>query len=77
MTSEQWKQIFASRLEYAIEHSGLTKKEVAELANVSQSSISQYLSCSQVPTATAATSLARVLKVDVEYLVDFEEVVTD
>ena len=75
MTTDEWKRIFASRLRNAIESSGMEKQEIAELANVSPSSISQYLNCSQVPSATAVTSLARVLKVDVEYLVDFEEVI--
>lgn len=75
MTMEEWKGIFAKRLNYAIESSGLSKKEVAELANISPSSISQYLNRAQIPTATAISNLAHVLKVDIDYLLVSEEVV--
>lgn len=75
MTMEEWKGVFAKRLNYAIERSGLSKKEVADLANISPSSISQYLNRAQIPTAIAISNLAHVLKVDVDYLLLSEEVV--
>ena len=75
MTSKQWKQTFANRLSRAIESSGMEKKEIAEAANVSLASISQYVNGGQVPTATAVINLANVLNVDPSYLVDFGDVV--
>lgn len=75
MTMEEWKGIFAKRLSYSIERSGLSKKEVAELANISPGTISQYLNCTNIPTATVVSNLAHVLKVDIDYLLVFEEVV--
>ncbi|MBR2449573.1 MAG: helix-turn-helix transcriptional regulator [Clostridia bacterium] len=54
-------QIISENLKYEIEHSGKTKKEIAEAIGVKQPTISQYLSGRIQPTLSTFAKLCDFL----------------
>jgi transcriptional regulator with XRE-family HTH domain len=64
---------FQNRLRQAMMKKGLTQVELANLAKVSQNSISKWLNGESIPSIDKAMSLARALELSIGELVgDFE-----
>ncbi len=65
---------FQNRLRQAMMKKGLTQVELANLAKVSQNSISKWLNGESIPSIDKAMSLARALELSIGELVgDFEK----
>ncbi len=64
------RERFAKKLKEAILKEGLTQKELAKRANLSEAYISQILSGKKTPTITVAKRIAEVLNLPVSYFLD-------
>ncbi|MBO5423360.1 MAG: helix-turn-helix transcriptional regulator [Fibrobacteraceae bacterium] len=60
---------FNKRLQQAISRSGMTQKEVAVNAGVTEAAVSHYIKGDRVPRFVVAIKLAEVLGVSVEELI--------
>lgn len=61
---------FADRLQEELDYRGLSRKELAQYANIKSRALAMYLGTQQsMPPADVAVKLAKVLHVSVEYLV--------
>ena len=65
-------EITAKRLRLALDNSGMKSQELAEKAQVSKSSISQYVNGSHAPSNISAGKIGKVLGVDPLWLMGFD-----
>jgi len=63
-----WNNTFAVRLTNALEASGITQKQLADLTGVTQVSVSRYINGDRIPRAPLAAKMADVLGVTCDYL---------
>lgn len=56
--SDKDKKIFATNLQYYIEKSNRSQKEIAEIANVSAPTVNEWLKCKKYPRMNRIQSLA-------------------
>lgn len=59
---------FSFRLQTALDKSGMSQSELANISGITKSSLSRYLSGKFEPKYSAVTALARALNVTVDYL---------
>ncbi len=64
------KKRFAERLKKELKRKGLTQKEVAKRAHLSQAYISQILKGKRTPTITVVNKIAEVLNLTTSYFLD-------
>ena len=60
--------VFGERLKEIIEERGMTQRELAEKAGITEATISRYLSFQRVPKATHVLKIANALKCSCDYL---------
>ena len=72
LPEEDWKKEFARILKRTIHLSGMTQGEFADRIGISQSTISKYIKRQSIPSAYVLKTMARVLKLDLDYLCSFE-----
>ena len=72
LPEEDWKKEFARILKRTIHLSGMTQGEFADRIGISQSTISKYMKRQSIPSAYVLKTMARVLKLDLDYLCSFE-----
>ena len=65
-------EVTAKRLRLALDNSGMKSQELAEKAQVSKSSISQYVNGSHAPSNISAGKIGKVLGVDPLWLMGFD-----
>ena len=65
-------EITAKRVRLALDNSGMKSQELAEKAQVSKSSISQYVNGSHAPSNISAGKIGKVLGVDPLWLMGFD-----
>jgi len=68
---EQWRYEFGDRLAQLMYSKGFTQQELAEYTDISQSTISRYISGTAVPNAYTINKIARVLGYPSSELLDF------
>lgn len=74
MTNKEWSKEFAIRLHDLMKLRGMTQRDLADALDVHSVTISNYLHCKYIPSATRILQLANILRVSVDYLVDFDRV---
>ena len=72
LSEEDWKKEFARILKRTIHLSGMTQGEFADRIGISQSTISKYMRRQSIPSAYVLKTMARVLKLDLDYLCNFD-----
>lgn len=72
LPEEDWKKEFARILKRTIHLSGMTQGEFADRIGISQSTISKYMRRQSIPSAYVLKTIARVLKLDLDYLCNFD-----
>ena len=72
LPEEDWKKEFARILKRTIHLSGMTQGEFAGRIGISQSTISKYMKRQSIPSAYVLKTMARVLKLDLDYLCNFD-----
>lgn len=72
LPEEDWKKEFARILKRTIHLSGMTQGEFADRIGISQSTISKYMGRQSIPSAYVLKTMARVLKLDLDYLCSFD-----
>ena len=65
-------EVTAKRLRLALDNSGMKSQELAEKAQVSKSSISQYVNGSHAPSNISAGKMGKVLGVEPLWLMGFD-----
>ena len=68
---EKWRYEFGDRLAQLMYAKGFTQQELAEYTDISQSTISRYISGTAVPNSYTINKIARVLGYSTSELVDF------
>lgn len=71
MDEDSWNKIFGKRLKQQMMSVGITQATLSRLTNITQSTVSKYCSGEVIPTAMNLVKIARVLKCDVNDLVNF------
>ncbi len=74
MSNREWSKEFAYRLFDLMKYRGMSRRDLADALDINPATISDYLHCKYVPSATRVLQLAQVLHVKVSYLLDFERV---
>ena len=72
LPEEDWKKEFARILKRTIHLSGMTQGEFADRIGISQSTISKYMRRQSIPSAYVLKTMARFLKLDLDYLCNFD-----
>ncbi len=75
MTKKEWSLKFSKKLIEKMKIAGLNQKELAKLANISETTISRYISGSRIPNATVVINLAKALQCSTMELIQFGEIV--
>lgn len=73
MTEQEWRRRFAIKLSILIRKSNITRRELADKANICESSLSFYLSCKKSPNFRTIVNLAYALGCSIDDLVFFGE----
>lgn len=71
LTEEEWRRKFAAKLYEYMTYNCMTQKELAELLNVSQMTISKYLNAIATPTSYNLDRIARALNCSISELTNF------
>lgn len=69
MTEEQWMQEFAKKLKHKMDSEGVDQRELAVRSSISESTISRYISGSQMPKLYAVVRIAKVLQASLYELI--------
>mgnify|MGYP003506828964 FL=1 len=72
LPEEDRKKEFARILKRTIHLSGMTQGEFADRIGISQSTISKYMRRQSIPSAYVLKTMARFLKLDLDYLCNFD-----
>ena len=73
MTEQEWRRRFSIKLSILIRKSNITRRELADKANICEPSLSFYLSCKKTPNFRSVINLAYALGCTIEELIDFGE----
>ena len=73
MTELEWMRIFGDNLVSILNEYGMTQRELADRAGLSESTISQYIHKQKMPSLRAAINIAYALDIPIDELVDFDE----
>lgn len=73
MTELEWMCIFGDNLVSILNEYGMTQRELADRAGLSESTISQYIHKQKMPSLRAAINIAYALDIPIDELVDFDE----
>ena len=68
MTDYEWLDAFAANLEYCMQYSYMSQREVADASGLSEATISKYLKRTQMPSVKALINLSEALDVDIHEL---------
>lgn len=71
LTEQEWRYKFASKLYEYMTDNRMTQKELAELLNISQTTISKYLNAIATPSTYNLYRIARVLDCSINELTNF------
>lgn len=75
MTEKEWRTEFVKRVTRKMVDSGLNQKELAKLANMSESTISRYLKGTRTPSISAVINISKVLNMSILELTWFGEMI--
>lgn len=67
------QRIFTRHVRQALADKGLTQAQLGELAGLTESSISNYLSGKRAPTLYSAALIAKALRVSLNWLCGFKK----
>ena len=71
----EWIDIFGDNLKEFIADRGMSRKEVADEANLSVTTLSEYLNKRKAPSVRSIVNLAYALDCDVGELIDFGDTI--
>ena len=71
MTEMEWLRQFSERLREEMEGCGMTQKDLAHEAGLSEPTISHYLNAQRLPSIKSIVNICFVLGVDVDALTNF------
>lgn len=72
IADEEWEKEFKRRLRKKIALSPYTQKELCEIVDISENSMSNYVNGRRIPDITTLRGLARALKCTLRDLTDFD-----
>ena len=75
MSEMEWLETFAGNLQYIMEERKFSQSYLSRVADVSQSTISRYLSGEQMPSVRAIINIAYALGCDIADLTDFGDAI--
>jgi transcriptional regulator with XRE-family HTH domain len=75
MCEREWLDTFADNLVDYLRDAKMTQKELAEAADISESSVSSYIRRQKMPTIKAIINMAYVLDVDISDFIDFGDMI--
>lgn len=71
MTELEWMDIFGDNLREMLKEANMTQKELADAANVEESSISRFIRKERFPSLKSVINISYALDCDLSDLVDF------
>lgn len=75
MFEQEWLELFADGLKYAMETKGYSVRELAEAVGVSPSTISRYLNAKQMPSVKNILNMSEVLDEDLNDFLYFGDLI--
>ena len=73
MTEIEWRKKFKDRLSFMMRRANLTRQDLIEKSDISESALSYYLSGQKTPGIKTTIALAYALGCSIEDLVDYGE----
>lgn len=75
MTEQEWLDIFADNLRDIMDEVGMSQKQLARETDITQATISRYLSKKQMPSVKAIVNIAYALDCGFDDLTDFGDTI--
>ena len=75
MTEMEWLRQFSKRLREEMEGCGMTQKELADEAGLSEPTISHYLNVQRLPSIKSIINICFALGIDVDTLTNFGKLI--
>lgn len=75
MTELEWIDIFGDNLVDMLKDANMTQKELADIAGISESMVSDYINKRRAPRIRSIINIAYALGCSVDELIDFEEMI--
>ena len=73
MSEQQWLNIFGDNLLYLMHNANLSLQDLADMTDLSKSTISKYINKQMMPGARAIVNLAYALNCTTDDLIEFGE----
>lgn len=73
ISEQEWMNRFGDNLAHALKERGITQRELADEAGLSESSVSEYIRKRKMPGVRAIVNMADVLDMTIDELVDVGE----
>lgn len=71
MSENEWMEIFGDNLQSALDDIGMTQKELAEEAELSEATISSYIHKRKLPSLKAIINISYALNWNIDEMIDF------
>ena len=75
MSEVEWLETFGDNLKVMLDEYGMTQRELADEARLSEAAVSSYVNGQKMPTARAIVNIAYVLDCDTDELINFDKLV--
>lgn len=75
MTEIEWLDIFANNIRDMLDEKRMTQRDLAEMAELDESTISKYLKRERIPNMKALLNMSYALDCDLHELMDFGDMI--
>lgn len=73
MTEWEWLNNFSDSLKSELEYAGMTQRDLADAAGLSEAAISSYIHKKKIPTVKSVVNICQVLGIYTDDLINFEK----
>jgi transcriptional regulator with XRE-family HTH domain len=75
MSEVEWMDIFGDNLRDILKEQNMSRRELAQVLDLSEATISNYINKKQIPTMEVIVNMAYELSMSIDELIDFGDTV--
>lgn len=75
MSEVEWMDIFGDNLRDTLKEQNMSRRELAQVLDLSEATISNYINKKQMPTMEVIVNMAYELSMSIDELIDFGDTV--
>lgn len=75
MSEVEWMDIFGDNLRDILKEQNMSRRELAQVLDLSEATISNYINKKQMPTMEVVVNMAYELSMSIDELIDFGDTV--